>query len=198
MNCSERSVVLRPGLWLGLAILIWVLPPVAVGDTILILPGTGEGDPFGGPITIQTANGEFANEYINTTGKVILDMHFQLNPGDGLVGVMTDFFSKQTINQDGTAIDVFAAGADPGIAENQVFLLDFRGIGDKTTITITPTFTGVPEPSTMILTASFLAALLALKRRFQLPHHPTSKWNHRRRVTSWGFSTSPVVRNEQR
>lgn len=145
-----------------LILLACSLTSSAFGDTITILPGTGEGDPFGGPITIQVIAGAFSNEYINTTGKAILDLHIVDNPAF-VLNAVSPFFSIVDL---GPPIDMFA-GTAPGIAPFQVFEIAVNGAsGLNTSITITPTFTGTPEPRTVVLAGCSLAALLlALRAR---------------------------------
>jgi hypothetical protein len=152
--------------WLGLALIAGMLGSPAFGDTIQVISGTGEGDPFAGAITFQVdkTTDEFTGEYINTTGETILDLHFQINPA-GPVGLMTPFFS--TINTNGGDIDAYA-GTDPGIAENQVFQIIFTG-SYAPSITVTPSFIGVPEPapepSPIVLGGFALILFLSMKRR---------------------------------
>jgi len=149
--------------WPELILLACSLTSSAFGDTITIKPGTGEGDPFGGAITIQVVNGTFTNEYINTTGKAILDLHIVDNPAF-VLNAVSPFFSIVDL---GPPINMFA-GTAPGIGLFQVFEIDVNGgAGLNTSITITPTFTGTPEPCTVVLAGCSFAALLALRRGHQ-------------------------------
>lgn len=154
--------------WFTLAIFAVLFGRAALCDTLSIYPGTGEGDPFGGPITFMTdANGDFEGEYINTTGRPILDLHFMLNPGDRFLGPMSSLFSESTGNDAGTELNLYA-GTSPGIAVNQVFTVTTGGIAlDNTSIRMTPTFTGrqpMPEPSSLALLAAGLFALHVRRR----------------------------------
>jgi hypothetical protein len=144
---------------LGLVILFCSFTSSAYSDTIVIKPGTGEGDPFSGPITIQVVNGAFSNEYINTTGRAILDLHIEENP-PFVLEALSEFFS--VINP-GPPIEMYA-GTGPGIAAFQVFEIDVNGAaGLNLSMTVTPTFTGTPEPSPTILLGASFAAMLALR-----------------------------------
>lgn len=153
MRQSSAPAMHRPSLWFTLAIFAVLFGRAALCDTLLVFPGTGEGDPFDGPVTFTTDDsGVFNGEFINTTGKRILDLHFALDPGDPLLGPMSSLFSLSSGNDDGTELNLFA-GTSPGITENQVFTVETRGgVLDDTTITMTPTPTftgkpaGMPEP----------------------------------------------------
>ena len=167
MRQSSVSIMRRLSFWFILAAFAALFGRAALCDTLLVYPGTGEGDPFDGPVTFMTDDmGEFAGEYINTTGKPILDLHFALDPGDPLLGPMSSLFSDSSGNKAGTKLNLYA-GTSPGIAVNQVFTVMARGGSlDNTSITMTPTFTGkkMPEPSSLALLGAGLLALYAGRR----------------------------------
>lgn len=161
LSAIPRSVFLLASVLLGL-----LISSPASSDTITIGRVAGpEAIPFNGAITIDTgATGEFIGEYINMTGRTILDLHFRLNPGDRFISFMSDFFSESTRNRAGTELDAFA-GTSPGIADLQDFRLVAAGLAlENTSITITPTFTGrpAPEPTSLALLATGLFVLRQL------------------------------------